>query len=414
MVALPGVPSRESLMRAIAGVPWDHLAHAYSAARDAPVHLRRFIFAERASDDLGSAVDWLWGSILHQGSLYSASPPVIWVLVDLLAAFPEHPAAEAILGGLATLAEGCLLMREEPETSTGAPVRCNAPGDPVWEVWVTAPLPQVQDEIPEAYFSACRVRASSIAQTIAHAAPIVARCLEHPSDPVRRAAGATWCLVVQVVPNALNAKHHLEGIIGNTRFEPGVWLSAIIGLDLLGQNVAPLLLDADRRIRLGAAMAKGTRGVTASHDELAGALRDLEWLEHTFPQGLAHRDMHLRFHVLSALLERCSPVTADATVIDALSHLIRQRASAFTADFEWGPILLWVFPERWAKLPIRDEEMLPLPQRLDQAQRVVLEALTKKSEIWNRTSGNAYLALRRVQLPQNRASILQCLATVGS
>jgi hypothetical protein len=153
--------------------------------------------------------------------------------------------------------------------------------------------------------------------------------------------------------------------------------------------------------------------VKSSNDELARALRDLEWLEHTFPQGLAHRDMHLRFHVLSALLERCSPVTADATVIDALSHLIRQRASAFTADFEWGPILLWVFPERRAKLPIRDEEMLPLPQRLDQAQRVVLEALTKKSEIWNRTSGNAYLALRRVQLPQHRASILRCLAAVG-
>jgi hypothetical protein len=244
-------------MRAIDGVPWDHLADAYAAARDAPVHLRRFVFAERPSDDLGSAVDWLWGSILHQGSLYSASPPVIWVLVDLLAAFPDHPAAEAILGGLATLAEGCLLMREEPEASTDVPVRCNAAGDPVWEVWVTAPLPEVQDEVPEEYFSACRVRASSIAQTVAHAAPVVARCLEHPSDHVRRAAGATCCLVVQVVPNALNAKDHLEGIIGNTRFEPGVWLSAIIGLDLLGQSVAPLLLDADRRIRLGAAWRRG-------------------------------------------------------------------------------------------------------------------------------------------------------------
>ena len=79
----------------------------------------------------------------------------------------------------------------------------------------------------------------------------------------------------------------------------------------------------------------------------------------------ANGDMHLRFYVLSALLERCSPVTAGATVIHALSHLITQRASTFTADFEWGPILLWAFPERRAKLPIRDEDMLPLPQRLD-------------------------------------------------
>jgi hypothetical protein len=401
-------------MRAIDGVPWDHLAHAYSAARDAPMHLRRFVSAERPSDDLESAVDWLWGSILHQGNLYSASPPVIWLLVDLLAAVPDHLAAEAILGGLATLSKKCLFMREEPDASTDVPVRRNRPGDPVWEVWVNAPLPYAQNEVPKEYFLACRVRASCVAQTVAHAAPVVARCLDHPSDHVRRAAGAAWWSVVQVVPNEPDAKDRLEGIIGNARFEPGVWLSAIIGLDLLGQNVAPLLLDADRRIRLGAAMAKGTRGVKSSNDELAGALRDLEWLEHTFPQGLAHTDMHLRFHVLSALLERCVPLTAGATVIDALGHLITQRASPFTADVEWGPILSWVFPERQAKLPIRDDDMLPLPRRLDAAQRVVLDALTKKSDIWNRSSGNAYLALRRVQLPQDCASILQCLAGVGS
>jgi hypothetical protein len=37
MASLAGMPSRESLMRAIDGVAWDHLAHAHSAARDAPV-----------------------------------------------------------------------------------------------------------------------------------------------------------------------------------------------------------------------------------------------------------------------------------------------------------------------------------------------------------------------------------------
>src|SRR5262249_61217802 len=117
--------------------------------------------------------------------------------------------------------------------------------------------------------------------------------LDYPSDSVRHRAAAPWLSVVPIVPKAPKAKERLEGIIGNARFDPGAWLSAIIGLDLLGQNVAPLLLDADRRIRLGAAMAKGTSGVKSSNDELAGALRDLEWLKQTFPQGLAHRDMHL-------------------------------------------------------------------------------------------------------------------------
>jgi len=56
---------------------------------------------------------------------------------------------------------------------------------------------------------------------------------------------------------------------------------------------------------------------------------------------------------------------------------------------------------------------LPLPQSLDAAQRVVLDALTTKSDIWDRRSGNASLALRRVQLPHDRASILRCLAAEG-
>src|SRR5262245_65748169 len=101
-----GVPYRERLMRAIDGVPWDHLAHAYSAARDAPMHLRRFVFAERPSDDLEAAVEWLWNSSLHQGNRYSASPPVIWGLVELLAARPASREGEAILGGSGTSAQG--------------------------------------------------------------------------------------------------------------------------------------------------------------------------------------------------------------------------------------------------------------------------------------------------------------------
>jgi hypothetical protein len=410
MASSSGMPSRENLIRAIDSVPWDYLAHAYAAA---PEQLRRFVCAERPGAGLDAALDWLWGSILHQGSVYSASPPVLWVLVDTLVAYPEHPAAEDILGGLATLGEACLFMREEPDASTELPVRCSAPDNPVWEVWVSAPLPHMQGEIPEEYFVACRVRESCIVQTLAHARPVIARCLDHPGENVRRAAAAAWWSVVQVVPDTPNAKGVLEGMIRNPRFEPGVWLSAIIGLDLMGQNVAPLLQDADRRIRLGAAMAEGTRSMTSSKDELVHALRDLEWLEGTFPRGLAHQAMHVRFHVLPTLLDRCSPETAGEAGIDALRNLIMQHASPFTADYEWGRILLWAFPERRAKLPMPDQDMLSLPQRLNAAQRAVLSALTKKSDIWDRKWGNASLALRRVQLPHDRASILRCLAAAA-
>src|SRR5262249_45402263 len=86
----------------------------------------------------------------------------------------------------------------------------------------------------------------------------------------------------------------------------------------------------------------------------------------------------------------------------------------FSGRLRVGADSLVGLPERRAKLPIRDEDMLPLPQRLNRAQQVVLAALTKNSVIWNRSLGNAYLAFRRVQLPQDRAKILQCLAAERS
>src|SRR5262245_40029472 len=411
---MPSAPSRNDVLRAIDSVPWDYLCHAYASARDAPVQLRCFVEAGQREDNLGAAVDWMWGAILHQGSIYSASPPVMWILADILAAHPNHPEAEAILSGLATLANGCAVMQDEDSTSASVPARRSASGAPAWEAWVTSPLLDPDGEAAEVtdeYFAACRVRRSCILETVAHAIPIVAHCVDHPDANVRWSAAAAWCSIVQVIPEASGARERLCTMIGNTCHEGGVWLSAIIGLDLLGENVAPLLHDPDRRIRLGAAMAKGTAGEKESVNELTSALADLEWLERAFPKGLAHQDMHLRFHVLSVLLDRTSSTAADSGLIAALRTVILQRASAFTADYEWGPILRWAFPERLAKLPMRDDDMLPLPRQLNAVQRAVLDALSRKDDIWNPTMGNAKLALRYVQIPHDRVAILRCLAT---
>src|SRR5262249_16250831 len=141
LLPLPGAPSRDALLRSIAGVPWDHLAHAYTAATDAPVQLHRFLDARRQNDSLAAAVDWICSSIRHRGSIYSASPPVMWILADLLAADPNHPAAAAILGGLAILAEGCGCITNDDDGVAVAPVRRNPPGAPAWEVFARSPLP---------------------------------------------------------------------------------------------------------------------------------------------------------------------------------------------------------------------------------------------------------------------------------
>ena|SRR5688572_750543 len=83
--------SIEEVRRSIATVPWERLAHAYHGAWDAPEHLEIFVSSTASNEALNKSIDWMWGSILHQGSIYSASTPVLWILIDLLAAWPESP-----------------------------------------------------------------------------------------------------------------------------------------------------------------------------------------------------------------------------------------------------------------------------------------------------------------------------------
>src|SRR5687767_5201489 len=129
-------PSIEEVRRSIATVPWDRLAHAYHGAWDAPEHLAIFVSSTASNETLNKSIDWMWGSILHQGSIYSASTPVLWILIDLLAAWPEHPAAESILRGVQTVVDAIPHIRDSYDDECGSPVDENGDSEPAYEVWV--------------------------------------------------------------------------------------------------------------------------------------------------------------------------------------------------------------------------------------------------------------------------------------
>ncbi len=114
--------SIEEVRRSIATVPWERLAHAYHGAWDAPEHLAIFVSSTASDEALNKSIDWMWGSILHQGSIYSASTPVLWILIDLLAAWPEHPAAESILRGVQTVVDAIPEFRDSYDDECGSRV----------------------------------------------------------------------------------------------------------------------------------------------------------------------------------------------------------------------------------------------------------------------------------------------------
>ena len=142
------------LHKAIDSVPWAQLAHAYHRATDAPGHLRAFLAATDTTEEGSGRTEWLWVSVLHQGSVYSATVPVMWILAHLLMQRPDHPDAEDILGGLQTVAEA--LDHAVGGGEARFPVQCgDGVGQPLFEAWVASPHELDQDDTD--YFNAAQV-----------------------------------------------------------------------------------------------------------------------------------------------------------------------------------------------------------------------------------------------------------------
>lgn len=90
-----------SLREKIKQVPWETLHHAYGTAQDTPTLLLDLLTDH--DEQFSRALDRLWASICHQGSVYEASCAVVPVLIDMLSIVPapRKPEILALLEGLA-------------------------------------------------------------------------------------------------------------------------------------------------------------------------------------------------------------------------------------------------------------------------------------------------------------------------
>ncbi|MET9660010.1 hypothetical protein ABZY11_24560, partial [Streptomyces sp. NPDC006510] len=79
--------------------PWADLQHAYGSAADIPDHLRAL--AGGSEDAASEAVSELYGSILHQGSVYGATARAVPYLAQLAGAGYRTEDLLVLLGGIA-------------------------------------------------------------------------------------------------------------------------------------------------------------------------------------------------------------------------------------------------------------------------------------------------------------------------
>lgn len=79
--------------------PWSSLSHAYGSAEDIPDLLRALSGADVGAAD--EALSELYGSVLHQGTVYSASAEAVPFLAEIAAAGHRTADVLALLGGMA-------------------------------------------------------------------------------------------------------------------------------------------------------------------------------------------------------------------------------------------------------------------------------------------------------------------------
>ena len=80
-------------------IDWASLEHAYGPAEDVPELLRRVTSGDE--DDASDALDELWGTIWHQGSVYPATVSAVPYLAEIAAAGLCTPGVLHLLGSIA-------------------------------------------------------------------------------------------------------------------------------------------------------------------------------------------------------------------------------------------------------------------------------------------------------------------------
>jgi hypothetical protein len=94
----------KSILGSLDQVDWNAVSHAYGPATNIPDVLRAFAFGSNAERQKQLQEEW-WGSIIHQGTYYSATEAVVPFLIEIALA-PSTQARHEILEEISGIAVG--------------------------------------------------------------------------------------------------------------------------------------------------------------------------------------------------------------------------------------------------------------------------------------------------------------------
>ncbi|SFL65556.1 HEAT repeat domain-containing protein [Streptomyces pini] len=357
---------------------WDALQHAYGSAGEIPPYLCQLL--DEDPEVQAEALGMLEMSVLHQGSLYSATPPA----ARFVAAILPHPRTLAEHESFFPWDDRTRPLRAALLDWLGQMVDSASYGeDPGDEVEYGGER-DGQDEDELEAIRACR----NIRPELYDA---VEPFLDDPHPDTREAALGTVTLLLkapdlaELVPRVARRLRSVLAADGSRRERS----SAALAMGAWGQDTTGFLDDPDPAVRACAALATGCAHTPRATAVLLEALQNPAEADHWFPDPLPQIDGWFRFTLLKAVLDRVDAFEDLAPAAMALIPL----ASDYTVDQDWGPLLVKAFPTGYSP---------DLP--LSAVQRELLRAVTANDECWGNI-GNKFRWLREANLPEQRDDI---------
>jgi hypothetical protein len=351
----------------IEGTDWAGLEHAYGPAQDTPFHLLELLHED--PEVQAQALGLLDMSVLHQGSLCSATAPAAQFIASILddprtlarheSYFPwddrSRPLRAALLEWLGQVADAA---------AHGEADHADGPDDP----GVTAEVRRVRMMIYEA----------------------VSVHLQGPDPDVREAAlEATSALfeAPELAERIIEATQLLRRVIADStdRRERAV-IAVTIGA--WAQDTRDLLNDSDPAVRASAALADACAEDPRATREIIRALCEPATVDAWFSDPLPYIAGPFRATLLSAAIGR---TTFEELLPAALASI--PWSSNLTAAHDWGPLLAAAFPLGYSE-----------GTQLTESQHRYLSALADRDEVW-RFSHLTASWLQDVGLPTDRGTV---------
>jgi hypothetical protein len=337
---------------------WADLGHAYGSAEDTPYLLAQLL--DEDPDVQAHALQQLEMSLLHQGSLYSATPPAALYIATILtdprtmapheSVYPwddrRRPLRAALVEWLALVAESTTEEDDDPDVEACRAIR------PQIYAAVSGFLDDTDPAIREAALGAVSALAELADAEVFH------RVLTTSTDRRERAA-------------------------------------AVLSLGSRGEDTTSLLADPDPAIRACAALAPGCAENDEATRVILAALLDPETTDAWFNPPLPQFEGWFRFTLIAAAVDR---VRTFEELLPAALALV-PFGNEYTVGRDWGVLLVKAFPT-------------PFDDGLTPAQRDFLTAVADNDRNWGNIA-NKDRWLHEAGLPVGRAELRRLIQTQG-